>query len=295
MESVGDLYRIGTVANLTGVAVERLRAWERRHGFAPAHRDGRTRFYSGEQLQRLRRIKHLIDQGHPISSLAGLSEEQLQARMQPFGVASKLPPRVGLIGLDVVRLAQRQQEGAALEVAASWLNMEEFTAVADAAPALDALVLGVPVLSMQPIEYIKRNFPRTRIVVVYQYAAEKYLRRVADLGAAVFAWPVRWPDIERACSAAPQAAGGLAKRRFADAELAAIATAGKDPNGCLEHLVELICKLNAFADYMHSCSAADEATAETAALHRRAQEEASQARARLEAALEAFCEPSPSP
>lgn len=295
MESVGDLYRIGTVANLTGVAVERLRAWERRYGFAPAHRDGRTRFYSGEQLQRLRRIKQLIDQGHPISSLAGLSDEQLRARMQGADAAAKLPPRVGLIGLDVVRLAQRQQEGAKLEVAASWLSLEEFTAAAEAAPALDALVLGVPVLTMQPIEYIKKNFPRTGLVVVYQYAAEKYLRRVADLGAAVFEWPVRWPEIERACSAGRHAADGAVKRRFADAELAAIAAAGNDPNGCPEHLVELISKLNAFADYMHSCLTADDATAQTAALHRRAQEEASQARARLEAALEAFCEPPPSP
>ena len=35
-----DLYRIGTVASLTGIAVERLRAWERRYDFTPAHRDG---------------------------------------------------------------------------------------------------------------------------------------------------------------------------------------------------------------------------------------------------------------
>ena len=30
------LYRIGSVAALTGIAVERLRAWERRHDFSPA-------------------------------------------------------------------------------------------------------------------------------------------------------------------------------------------------------------------------------------------------------------------
>ena len=32
-----DFYRIGSVAALTGIAVERLRAWERRHDFSPAH------------------------------------------------------------------------------------------------------------------------------------------------------------------------------------------------------------------------------------------------------------------
>ena len=292
MEVDGDLYRIGTVANLTGVAVERLRAWERRYGFAPAHRDGRTRFYSGEQLKQLKHIKNLIDQGHPISSLAGLSDEQLRARMQRSGVAAKLPPRVGLIGLEVVRLARQQQE-AGLEVAASWLNLDEFRTASDGAPALDALVAEVPVLTTQPIEYIKEKFPRTRIVVIYQYAAEKYLRRAADLDVGIFKWPVGWAEIERACRTSPRTAEGAVKRRFSDAELAAIVDASNDQSGCPEHLVELISKLNAFADYMGSCLTADEATAETAALHGRVQEEASQARVLLEAALEAFCGPSP--
>ena len=49
-----DLYRIGSVAALTGIAVERLRAWERRYGFAPAQRDGKVRFYSNGQLEKLK-------------------------------------------------------------------------------------------------------------------------------------------------------------------------------------------------------------------------------------------------
>ena len=53
-----DFYRIGSVAALTGIAVERLRAWERRHGFSPAHKNGRTRFYSADQLEKLKKIKN---------------------------------------------------------------------------------------------------------------------------------------------------------------------------------------------------------------------------------------------
>jgi hypothetical protein len=63
MELDDDLYRIGTVAGLTGVSVERLRAWDRRYGLAPAHRAGKTRFYNRAQLERLKRIKQLIDEG----------------------------------------------------------------------------------------------------------------------------------------------------------------------------------------------------------------------------------------
>ena len=73
MEADDDLYRIGTIANLTGIAVERLRAWERRYGLEPAHKAGKTRFYSRAQLERLQLIKRLIDQGHPISTLVALA------------------------------------------------------------------------------------------------------------------------------------------------------------------------------------------------------------------------------
>ncbi|MDE0008460.1 MAG: MerR family transcriptional regulator, partial [Gammaproteobacteria bacterium] len=55
--TVGDLFKIGVVASRTGISVERLRAWERRYGLAPAHRDGQTRFYSEAQVERLLAIK----------------------------------------------------------------------------------------------------------------------------------------------------------------------------------------------------------------------------------------------
>ncbi len=76
-----DLYRIGTVAGLTEISVERLRAWERRYGLQPAHRSGKTRFYNLEQVGRLKKIKRLIDNGHPISSLVSLTDEQLNERL----------------------------------------------------------------------------------------------------------------------------------------------------------------------------------------------------------------------
>ena len=38
-----DLYQIGSVTALTGIAAERLRAWERRYGFKPAEKKGKIR------------------------------------------------------------------------------------------------------------------------------------------------------------------------------------------------------------------------------------------------------------
>ena len=112
-----DFYRIGSVAALTGIAVERLRAWERRHGFSPAHKNGRTRFYSADQLEKLKKIKHLIDRGQTVSSVINLSESQLNQRltdqttdtinatMQP---GEALSPKVGLVGANLLQLEQQQ-------------------------------------------------------------------------------------------------------------------------------------------------------------------------------------------
>jgi DNA-binding transcriptional MerR regulator len=82
-----EVYQIGAVAALTGIAVERLRAWERRHGFAPARRNGRTRLYDGSQVEKLRLMRALIDFGHPVSTLIDLSSTQLSARLAGSGIA----------------------------------------------------------------------------------------------------------------------------------------------------------------------------------------------------------------
>ena len=285
-----DLYRIGSVASLTGIAVERLRAWERRYGLNPVHREGRTRYYSGAQLERLRRIKRLIDQGQPISSLTQLTDEQLAARLTQSLATVPSLPRVGVIGPNLSVLAHQRGGDSQVELAAQWANMTAFAAAARL-PKLDAVVVQLPTLSTQPIDEIGEKLPNARIVVVYQFAAEKYLRRVAEANVEIFKWPVSWPEIEQACSATsgrPLRAAGMAKRRFSDAELIAIAAGSTDPSHCPKHLVELISQLNAFADYTADCGGADDATAANAALYAQAQREATQARAHLEGALEAF-------
>ena len=293
MDVQDDLYRIGSVASLTGIAVERLRAWERRYGLSPVHRQGRTRYYSGVQLERLRRIKRLIDQGQPISSLARLTDEQLAARLtESLAIAPSLP-RVGVIGPNLSLLAHQRGEDSQVELAGQWANMAAFAA-ATGFPKLDAVIVQLPTLTTQPIEEIREKLPHAQMVVVYQFAAEKYLRRAAEENVEIFKWPVAWPEIEQACTAAsgqPQRAAGMAKRRFSDAELIAIAAGSTDPSHCPKHLVELISQLNAFADYTADCGGADDATAANAALYQQAQREASQARARLEGALEAFLMP----
>jgi DNA-binding transcriptional MerR regulator len=55
---------IGVVAQLTGLSRNTLLAWERRYGFPLPVRDRKGgRYYTHEQIQRLLRVKRLVDDG----------------------------------------------------------------------------------------------------------------------------------------------------------------------------------------------------------------------------------------
>ena len=142
-----DLYRIGTVASLTGISVERLRAWERRYQLSPAHKAGKTRYYSGEQLERFKLIKHLIDQGQPISSLVGLATAQLEERLGHHTHAAHevqspaLRPNVALLGANLLMMEQAEAGPAtdALNITARWANLAAFEAEAQALQSPDVV------------------------------------------------------------------------------------------------------------------------------------------------------------
>jgi DNA-binding transcriptional MerR regulator len=64
------VYAISVAAELTGAGVQNLRAYERQGLVTPARTEGGTRRYSEEDLDRVRRILRLLDDG---LNLAGIS------------------------------------------------------------------------------------------------------------------------------------------------------------------------------------------------------------------------------
>ncbi len=295
LEAEDDLYRIGTIASLTGIAVERLRAWERRYGLEPAHKAGKTRFYSRAQLERLQLIKRLIDQGHPISTLVELDDEALTERLSVQRQSRLKPAVTGLIGPNLLVLEQNQEAdgGAArLDVRGRWANLEAFEDQQAGTEPLDVVVVQLPVLLSSNIERIRQHQGEARIVAVYQFATPKHLHAVQEQGIPTLQWPVTWQELEQACATtagAPLRAARAAARRFTDEELIAIAASSDNENRCPAHLVELISQLNAFADYSLSLTDPDDGGGDEA-LYERVHTDTTQARAQLELALEALVE-----
>lgn len=81
------LFPIGAVERDTGIGRDTLRIWERRYGFpAPARNDKGERIYTESQLQRLQRIRRLLDRGVRPGKLLPLGDDaldQLEASLQP--------------------------------------------------------------------------------------------------------------------------------------------------------------------------------------------------------------------
>lgn len=73
-------FSIAAVERDTGLSKDVLRIWERRYGFPAPQRDAKgERLYPAAQVERLRLIKRLMDQGYRPSKLVGMSDEALAA------------------------------------------------------------------------------------------------------------------------------------------------------------------------------------------------------------------------
>ena len=66
-------YRVKTVCRLTGIHRSTLLAWERRYQVVePLRADNGYRVYTENDVNRLRRLKSLVDKGHAVSEALGL-------------------------------------------------------------------------------------------------------------------------------------------------------------------------------------------------------------------------------
>ncbi len=270
------------MAKRTGISPECLRAWERRYGLEPADRAGRTRFYSQAQVDRLLAVKALLDQGHPVSQVIRLGDDELHRRLSPSKDRPlvKSEPRVGLVGGQLL-LAHREATDQAVRVVAEWASAADLAADRDALPELDCVVVYVPTLDPQYIETIEEQLPGIRLVVAFKYATSADLERCRSEGRPLLRWPAEWSALERRVFATSPRRPSIS--RYNDEQLVHIALmASRASCDCPRHLVELVTALNDYAAHARRCASDGN--------HRAVDEALSAARAGLEDSLRAFVE-----
>jgi MerR family transcriptional regulator, light-induced transcriptional regulator len=78
------LYRIGTLARLSGLSTHAIRVWERRYGAAsPQRAPGGARLYTEMDLQRFQLISRLLQRGYSTRAIANLDLAQLSELANP--------------------------------------------------------------------------------------------------------------------------------------------------------------------------------------------------------------------
>jgi len=88
---------IGSVERETGLSKDTLRVWERRYGFPQPERDAAgERAYSLDQVEKLRLLKRLLDQGHRPSKVIGHAVSEL--RTLAGETANGVPQDVDTVG-----------------------------------------------------------------------------------------------------------------------------------------------------------------------------------------------------
>ena len=272
------LYGIGTVARLTGLKTDNLRAWERRYGLGASHKSSTgRRQYTQSDLEHLQLIAALVNDGARIGEIANSERKTLEMLLRQRGIRgrealSKSKPRAVFVGAALCKWLDSHQ-GCISGVDALLARMDLAAIEESAFAALkdsDVMVLECASLSrasVTRIESLHDDALAKRIIVVYQFGNTQWLEELEAAGIAAMAFP---PDagklafaIARNIADSEVSAGEgnfgelmTAKpRQFGAVELAAAASLESTLNcECPKHIAQLITALIAFEEYSASCS-----------------------------------------
>ena len=211
-------YRIGAVARLTGVAADTLRVWERRYGAVSPQRSARGgRLYSPDDVARLRLMKHLVEAGDAISTVATLGLDALRARvadarslpLPPGNADDETPVRVLLVGESLAAAVRSAPGGLpGITPVATYRDLADFEARAEK-QAAQVLVVEMATLhedsGARIIEWLGRA-GAAHALIVYRYASADALLRLPAWKCLALRAPVDAVTLEAHCLAIGRAA-----------------------------------------------------------------------------------------
>lgn len=309
-------YRIGAVAQLTGLSTDTIRAWERRYALVePTRTETGLRVYSLADVQRLRLVKELRDQGESVATLASLSLEELESRVSTAQSltleleADQGPLPVAI--LDQVLAMQLRERGREDETFDRLESFESFGALMEglgrSMGEARVVIVRLPHLGTAPLQSLEELIASTGsrgVVVVYNFAPGKLVRKMRALGAQVLQAPVEFMTLARTV----RDAAGLSHRvRTAAAPPPPRESTGENPPPlfteaqlgrlreiesaldceCPHHLSSIVLGLVAFERYSARCEDLDPRDAE---VHRALYEQTGEARVIMEKALRLLCD-----
>ncbi len=307
-------YGIGAVARMTGLTDHTIRVWERRYGAVIARRAAnRRREYTPADVEKLRLLKRLTDQGIAISQIANLEAKELRQRAGDIlDVASaglSGPVRLAALG-DLLpgRLSSAEVQLDPVEVRVADSNAARFAADLRQ-QTVDVVLLEVPVLDGSAVDRINALVSDANAhsgILLYGFARSVDVQAARDQGLQALRAPADLDQIRAAAlragrqdgvlsadastdvpadeMAVPDSSGPIPPRRFNTQQLANLANVNTSIDcECPRHLAQLVTDLSAFEIYSANCVNRGD---EDEALHRYLHRTTAEARATIELALE---------
>jgi DNA-binding transcriptional MerR regulator len=299
-------YKIGKVSKITGISPDTLRIWERRYAAViPTRTEAGGRLYATHEIERLKLIKTLVDNGDSISNVATLSLDELQDRLsETQSVSTPLmhhaPVRLIVVGRSIPRkIEQAPDELNDIQLISSFPDVQALNAETHL-PEADILVLELSTLQQESAAQIVDLINRVNAahaVIIYRFAAQNAVERLPDCRCSSLRAPVELKVLREHCLSLDRQqmmnaqandslkiTGYAPSRRYDDATLAKIGAISPTIScECPHHLAELLASLVAFEQYSSECESRDLNDAE---LHANLGKSASHARHLIEDALE---------
>ncbi len=285
-------FAIGAVSRLLGISTHALRKWEIRYGaISPARSEGGDRRYSEDDVDRLSRLATLVGQGHPIGTIASLSNAALDDLLgsNPTAVSSADEP------LQCIVVGTRLW--GELESANDRFQHTVLTTHVENADALgklqvDAIIAEIPTLgpdTRAEIRDLRERSAVDAVVVVYRYGSIELAESLSDARTAVLSRPMNLRELERTIRAVcvdpgrPLPPVGLPPHRFSRRVLSDVAMMSPAlACECPRHVAQLLIELSDFEAYSADC---EDTKPDDAVVHRMLRRTAATARSLFEDAL----------
>ena len=304
--SSSEQYEIGSVSRITDISTHRLRMWERRYqNLKPSRTESGRRLYSSKDIQKLILIKNLLDSGHSIGMIAGLSIEELEKRISDdpkllkFYNSTKkdFEINIGYLGFDLITDIQDKFESKKNNNL--WVAESDKKSFADKIENqnLDLLVFEFETLSNAVINEIYNylNISQAKhAILIYWFTETKVLEDINKSLITTMRGPVNIEELSIICRNVfdikehYEIDGENVDRIYDVSELAKIASYSSLVKcECPHQLVSLLYSLNSFEKYSLEC---ENRNLEDAKLHRFLYEITGEARLLIEKALKKVVE-----
>jgi len=273
---------IGVVERMTGINANTLRMWERRYQLGPSKRSpGGQREYSSTDIDHLRLIKKLIDNGMRIGDVAQLSITSLTNLLLECGgdseveTDSSVPLSTKVIGAGLgVYFTNHIKRYPKLAISCTERDTDEWLSDVDTVMSdltgIGLLILQQSALNRKHLDVLANiSAKKVHVVILYLYSHNEVLNELDRLGIQCIQGNIEPERIDTAVNRVLKLTSNLSvlkkngkefdisipnthPRQFDSATLLeAEAMSNKLNCECPAHLSDLVRRLNAFEDYSH--------------------------------------------